>query len=118
MVTTDQDRQGSELVRIFGAAILVLAVWFGTVAAMTRYAEPSSAVIVFGPIESTLRVLAQTDTQLVAGGRGFLVVRSRDAGFVKALYQQGAWLVMPFNPARCGASGDLRKRSVAAAVGS
>jgi hypothetical protein len=112
MFTTIENRWPRDVMQFAGAAAFVLLVWFSAVAVLTRFAEPSSSVMVFGPIENTLKALGQSEMTLVAGGTGFLVVQGDQPGFVKTLYRQGAWLVMPSIVDGCGLASYLRKRSM------
>lgn len=85
------------LFRFAGSVALVLAVWFAGMAAAALIVTPS-AVVAFGDPDRLVGV----EGDLLASGRGFLAMRTADAGTVTALYQNGAWLVWPVLTAGCG----------------
>jgi hypothetical protein len=94
MSTTIESR-GRRGLRFFLAASVVLAVWFSMVALATLVAEPTRSVVVFAPAPDALRALAHSDALIVGGGTGYVIAQGQYAGFVRALYAGGAWLVLP-----------------------
>ena len=84
-------------VRFAAGAADVLAVWFTGMAAAALVVTPS-AVVAFGNPDQLVGV----DGDLLASGRGFLVMRTTGADTVRVLYRNGAWLVWPVLTAGCG----------------
>ncbi len=73
--------------------------------AITAAAEPTRDAIVFGAPPSTLALLAGSDTRVVGIGDSYLVVRGAERGFVRALYANGAWIVLPARTGGCLGTG-------------
>jgi hypothetical protein len=82
-------------------AALALAAWFCLAAGIMAVAEPTRDAVVIGPPRETLAALAGSDTRIVEAGTGYLIVRGTQAGFVRALYAGGAWLVLPHRTGGC-----------------
>lgn len=74
--------------------LLVLALWFGGMAAAAALFEPA-AVIVFAPEARAVAMVAAADGALLSSGTGFATGRSDRTGFVRRLYARGAWFVWP-----------------------
>jgi hypothetical protein len=87
----------TKFLRFAGGAATVLAIWFAGMTAAALVVTPS-AVVAFGDPDRLVGV----DGDLLASGRGFLAMRTANAGTVKALYRSGAWLVWPVLTAGCG----------------
>jgi hypothetical protein len=98
------------VLRFCGAAIGVLAIWI-LVAGLAALAEPTSTVTAFGPQAKLLQAVNTSDVELLNAGRGFMVVRGRTDGFVRALYSAGAWAVLPGGIGACGAANLSAKTS-------
>jgi hypothetical protein len=98
------------VVRFLGAAIGVLVIWM-FIAGLAALAEPTSTVTAFGPQAKLLQAVNTSDVDLLSAGRGFMVVRGRTNGFVRALYTAGAWAVLPGGIGACGASDLATKMS-------
>ena len=79
------------------AAAITLIAWFGSLAALTLAIEPTRDVIVFGAAQSAM----QAPVGLLDAHDGFVRVRGSEAGFVRALYANGAWLVLPASNGGC-----------------
>lgn len=99
--TTEDGGIARRAARLAGAALLVTAAWFVGLAIATLAAEPTRSVAVFGPQQRTLQAVARGDALLVDGGSGYVIVRGQHAGFVRALYAGGAWLVLPASSGGC-----------------
>ncbi|MGL4637087.1 MAG: hypothetical protein ACRCWF_13975 [Beijerinckiaceae bacterium] len=80
-----------------------LAGWFAGMLLLTPLLEPTSEVFVIGP-SSTLAELPKTGSLLVDAVGGMPRVRGASPGFVKRLYAQGAWLVLPARSGGCSAA--------------
>lgn len=87
---------------------LVMA-WFLTMAVIIRFVDTPSAVMVVAPNFDTLKSLDE-DILLVRGGRYVFVMTSTKPGYVKRLYQSGAWLVLPSLRNGCLDLNALKKR--------
>jgi len=106
--TIDRHRPFAVL-RFCGAACGVLSIWM-VVAGLAALTEPTSTVTVFGPQAQLMQAIRSSNVELLNAGRGFLIVRGRTAGFVRALYSAGAWAVLPGGIGACG-SADLSGRA-------
>jgi hypothetical protein len=109
MFLTIDVRRSFALLRFCGAAGGVLAVW-AAIAGFAALAEPTATVTVFGPQATLTQVITTSDVQLLNAGRGFVIVRGRAAGFVRALYSAGAWAVLPGGIGACGAANFARSK--------
>jgi hypothetical protein len=94
MSSTTDTRRWFAALRFCGAACGVLIIWM-LVAGFAALAEPADTVTIFGPQAKLMQAVTGTDVQLINAGRGFMIVRGRSSGFVRALYAAGAWAVLP-----------------------
>ena len=101
MSTTTKGGIAGRAARFVGAGMFVTTIWFTGLAIATLVAEPTRSVVAFGPMASTLRALVGGDALMVDGGNGYMIVRGQHAGFVRALYAGGAWLVLPVTRGGC-----------------
>jgi hypothetical protein len=110
MSSTIDEPRPFAVARFVGAVIGVLGIWM-LIAGLAALAEPTSTVTAFGPQAKLLRAVNASDVELVNAGRGFMVLRGRTNGFVKALYAAGAWAVIPGGIGACGAANLSAKTS-------
>ena len=96
--------------RLAAAAVAVALTWFVAVAGLAYVADLSPTVIVFGPEATTMAAMSRSDTLVLEGGPGFIIVQGSGRGFVRKLYSEGAWLVMPSNLDGCGLGSYLREK--------
>lgn len=96
--------------KLAAAAFAVALAWFLAVGVLTYFADLSPTVIVFGPEETTMAAMSRSGTLVLEGGPGFIVVQGSGRGFVRKLYAEGAWLVMPSNLDGCGFGSYLREK--------
>ncbi len=96
--------------RLAAIALAVVVGWFATIAVLTYCVDLSPTVIVFGPEATTMAAMSRSDTLVLEGGPGFIVVQGNGRGFVRRLYASGAWLVMPSDLDGCGFGSYLRQR--------
>jgi hypothetical protein len=75
-------------------ALTALACWFAGLIAITPILEPTRDVLVFGRTE-TIAALPASGAALVDAAGSWTRVRRTEAGFVRRLYANGAWLVFP-----------------------
>jgi hypothetical protein len=75
-------------------ASIALACWFTGLIVITPVLEPTRDVLVFGQT-GTIAALPDTGAALVDAASGWTRVRRMEAGFVRRLYANGAWLVFP-----------------------
>jgi hypothetical protein len=88
--------------RLFAACLGVFAAWGLGVAIVTAVAEPFEIVMVFGPAAATHAAVARSPAiAFVASSQLAYVVKSESPGFVRHLYANGAWLVLPANDGGC-----------------
>lgn len=90
--------EGSGLVR---AAAFALGGWAALLIVITAIAEPSRDVLLLGDPARTLPLLAGSDTRIVTVTARFAIVRGTERGFVRALYANGAWIVLPARGKSC-----------------
>jgi hypothetical protein len=103
MFSTISAHRTVAVLRFCGAAIGILSIWI-VIAGFAALAEPTSTVTVFGPQAVLTQAVRTSDVQLLNAGRGFVIVRGRTGGFVRALYSAGAWGVLPGGIGECGAA--------------
>ncbi|MGZ5851220.1 MAG: hypothetical protein ACXWJH_01455 [Hyphomicrobium sp.] len=96
--------------KLAAAAFAVVFAWFVAVGVLTYFTEISPTVIVFGPQATTMGAMSRSDTRVLEAGPGFIVVQGSGRGFVRKLYAEGAWLVMPSNLDGCGLGSYLREK--------
>jgi hypothetical protein len=92
------------ILRFCGAAIGILAIWT-FIAGLFALAEPTATVTLFGPQATLLQAVRTSDVEFLDAGRGYIIVRGRTPGFVRALYSAGSWVVLPGGIGACGAAG-------------
>ncbi len=97
------DPRGNAAFPLTGLAT-ALAIWFGGMAGVAYVFDPSE-VIVFGPSQTAIAAIANSDGELLTTGTGFATATSDRAGFVRRLYAQGAWFVWPALTQGCFAAG-------------
>lgn len=113
---TAPDHEGQEGQTGFGRIALafligpaVVLVWMGLTALVYVLFEPGETVMVLGPQHKTLSAVADSDARVLSTGEGFIVARSDRPGYVRQLYKNGAWLVLPATEMMCGHPGAVRK---------
>jgi hypothetical protein len=98
---------------LLGAAALALAAWFAALAIVAYAAEPSRYVIAWVPDERMAATLSAAPVSVLEGeSGGFLLLRGESPGFVRALYETGAWVVFPAISGGCRS--DLSRASLSA----
>jgi hypothetical protein len=105
--TSDTPLRGGKLAAIM---LAVAAGWFIAIGLLTYFVDLSPTVIVFGPEATTMAAMSRSDTLVLEGGPGFIVVQGKGRGFVRKLYSEGAWLVMPSDLDGCGFGSYLRDK--------
>ena len=115
--TIEAGRFVSRAARFLGAACLVVALWFGGLAAAAVLAEPTRGVLVFGPHETTVRAVVAGTTVLLDAGNGYVVAHGNRTGFVRELYAAGAWFVLPAISGGCRQARALRLTPARIATG-
>ncbi|MEQ1647113.1 MAG: hypothetical protein ABL898_00885 [Hyphomicrobiaceae bacterium] len=85
----------------------VICGWFAIIVGVTVVAEPTKDVVIFGNPQRTLALLDGTDLRIVNLQSSYLIVRGAEQGFVRALYANGAWLVLPARGRTCFALREL-----------
>jgi hypothetical protein len=88
---------------------LALAAWTLTVIGVTAMLEPTTEVIAFGPTGATIRALADSDTRILSIGARSVRLSGTEPGFVRSLYANGAWLVLPSLTGGCISLGAIRR---------
>jgi hypothetical protein len=101
MSTTTDIHESDSAFALVRPAGLTLAAWLALVAVITVVAEPMRDAVVFGAPEQTLALLTGSDTRIVDVQPTYLVVRGVERGFVRALYANGAWIVLPARSGSC-----------------
>lgn len=85
------------------AHTLVVAIggWFAILAGVTAIAEPTNDVIVFGTPVWTLGLLVGTDVRIADLQPSYMIAHGTERGFVRALYANGAGVVLPARNKTC-----------------
>jgi hypothetical protein len=83
------------------SAAIAVSAWFLALALLTVALEPSPTVAVFGPVRRVAAALDGTEMRIVGAGTGYLIVRGSSPGFVRTLYEHGAWLILPSDITGC-----------------
>jgi hypothetical protein len=76
------------------AMSIALGLWFGGLIVLPPVLEPTRDVLVFSPAE-TIATLPATGAALLDTSAMWVRVRRTETGFVRRLYAQGAWIVLP-----------------------
>ncbi|MGE3643588.1 MAG: hypothetical protein AB7F96_07015 [Beijerinckiaceae bacterium] len=96
------------LAALFIGPAIILA-WVIVSALAYIFFEPGETVMVFAPQRAAVQAAASADAQILSTGQGFIVARSDKGGYVRRLYKNGAWLVLPTSEMMCGHPGIVRK---------
>lgn len=86
---------------VLSALPAVFAGWIAVLVAVTAAFEPTNEVVVFGPPSRTLALLEGTDIRITDVRPFMTKLRGTERGFVRALYGNGAMLVLPVKSASC-----------------
>jgi hypothetical protein len=89
------------------AMSIALALWFGGMIMLTPVLEPTRDVLVFSPVE-TIAALPAAGVALLDVSGSWARVRRTEAGFVRRLYAQGAWIVLPAFEGGCNRTSGIR----------
>ncbi len=79
---------------------LALAAWFAFLPIAMLF-EPTWDAMIVGPPQRSIAALEGSDTRIMEIGATYVVVRASERGYVRALYGNGAWLVLPARAAGC-----------------
>jgi hypothetical protein len=82
-------------------AAAALTLWALLIIVVTALFEPSPDVLLIGPPDLMIRTLDGSDSRLVDAGAAYVRVRGMERGFVRALYANGAWLIIPAGIGGC-----------------
>lgn len=82
-------------------AVLATVAWIATLPVIALVAEPTPDAIVFAPPHKLMGLLDGSDTRIVELNSTYMVVRGTERGFIRALYANGAWLVLPAREGGC-----------------
>lgn len=104
MSTTTEARTGASAaeaglawLRVGG---LALAGWFAFLPLAMLF-EPTWDAMIVGPPQRAIAALDGSDTRIMEIGSTYVVVRGTERGYVRALYANGAGLVLPAGAAGC-----------------
>lgn len=96
--SSEQASSGAGLAKRLAARLAIFAglfvSWIAVMAVIMFFAEVTPAAIALGQPDGILS-RASDDTRLLRSGEYALVVRSGEPGYVRRLYDAGAWLVLP-----------------------
>jgi hypothetical protein len=81
--------------------LTVFVGWLAVLAGVTVVFEPTEDVVIFGPPERTLALLAGGDTRISDLRPHYAILRGTERGFVRSLYYNGAGLVLPAKNSSC-----------------
>jgi hypothetical protein len=91
----------TDITRTAGRVAAALGAWAALVVAITAVAEPTRDAVIFGDPRRALALLEGTDTRILDVGAHRTIVRGTAKGFVRELYANGAWLVLPARAGGC-----------------
>jgi hypothetical protein len=91
----------TELRGLLAAASAALAVWFVGIVLATYFIEPTPDVVVFAPRDRLVTALSGAPVAILDSRDNFLRLRGQPRGFVRALYGNGAWVVLPATTGGC-----------------
>ena len=97
-MSTTTDRTTSTVASVLPA---VFAGWLTVLVGVTAAFEPTNDVVVLGPPSRTLALLDGTDIRITDVRPHMTKLRGTEPGFVRALYANGAMLVLPVKSASC-----------------
>lgn len=80
--------------RFLTAAFCILLSWFGAMIVLMIVLDISSKAIVFGDAKQIFLTMSE-ETKLTRTTNNSFIVTSAEAGYVRNLYNSGAWLVLP-----------------------
>ena len=108
-MTTEVQRDRLRPWRLTGCCVLALAVWFGGLLVAALAFEPTAAVMVIAPEGRAVFASARDgDVDFLDAAGSLFTVSGRNAGFVRRLYANGAWLVLPMTEGGCRAMQQIR----------
>jgi len=87
--------------RIAAACLCAAFAWFGAVASWTALAQPQGRLLVIAPPGVVLSAAVRSGAALVEVHAHASIVVQRGRGLVRALYAEGAWLVLPAMEGGC-----------------
>ena len=87
--------------RLWSIIAIVLIAWFAGLAVLAITVEPTPEVIVLAPSERATTAISAAPVAVIDSPFGFMRVRGTASGFVKDLYVNGAWLVLPATLGGC-----------------
>jgi len=87
--------------RIVAACLCAAFAWFGAVAGWTVLAQPQGRLLVIAPPDIVLSAAVNSGAALVEVHAHASIVVERERGLVRALYAEGAWLVLPTMEGGC-----------------
>lgn len=96
-VSTAGTRAGLAWLRVGG---LALAGWFAFLP-IAMLLEPTWDAMIVGAPTRAIAALEGSDTRIMEIGATYVVVRGTERGYVRALYANGAGLVLPARAAGC-----------------
>jgi hypothetical protein len=99
-ITEPPDRRPSKW-SLAASCALALAVWFGSLMLVWAVFEPTRTVIVFAPGGVALASAEAASVDLLNGTARLITVSGRAKGFVRQLYESGAWIVLPVTAGGC-----------------
>ena len=85
---------------IIASVPVVLSGWIATLAGVAVTSDKAPAYLVLLPSQNLLMDLPH-DAEILATSRISVTLTSDETGFVRELYQDGAWLVLPAGLAGC-----------------
>jgi len=107
--TTEVQRERPKPGRLAGYCALALAVWFGGLLVAAVAFEPTAAVLVVAPEGRAVFTSAHNgDVDFLDASGSLFTVSGRNAGFVRRLYANGAWLVLPMTEGGCRVMQQIR----------
>lgn len=107
--TTEVQRERPRPRRLVSYCALALGLWFGGLLVAAVTFEPTAAVMVLAPKGRAVFASAQQgDVDFLDASGSLFTVAGRSTGFVRRLYANGAWLVLPMTEGGCRVMQQIR----------
>lgn len=89
-------------VRLFlTSCFLIITIWFVLVVWLTYEFEPVPEAVIIGPNSVLISAIENTDVKVTGGSAPYMGVIGQKPGFVRELYSNGVWLVLPGSVSGC-----------------
>ncbi len=85
----------------FSSCFLIVTIWFILLVWLTYEFEPVPEAVIIGPNSALVSAIENSDVKVTGGSAPYMSVIGEKPGFVRELYRNGAWLVLPGSVSGC-----------------